>query len=576
MSGVLKEKRPERKLQLYAAKLERLVEERTRELKIAEEKCRRLSEESQVVNNINKIIASSLDIRDVYKAICNELSKVIGFDRLSITILDERMDKLVTFALARDYGLTKIEKGSQYPLAGSLAGKIIMESKEPVIVYDTRDGNYHTDKILFKEGIRSRLLYPLKYKNRIVGTINFGSKKPKYFSENQFGVIGQIAPQLAIAIDNTRLFERIKESEENYRNLVEGMDDIIFRMDRQGRYLFLNNALKNVTGYSPSDLYQNPAIGHNMVHPDDIKTVKKESEKILSVRKKVSKNIEYRIICKKGKEIWVSQNTYPVKNAKGKIVGVEGTIRDIDEKKKIEEQIRRSERLASIGELAAFIAHEIRNPLAAISNSVGILKRDLKLSGDDKTLLDVVIEESERLNNIITDFLNFSQPVRFVFTKNDIREVIDDTVFLLEQDGRFKSNIEINKIYEDNLPKVSMDLDWIRKVFWNLLVNAMEAMAAGGQITIDVKKSSLGNRKAVQISTTDTGNGIPLSEFDKIYQPFYTTKSTGTGLGLAIVHRVIEGHKGTINVKSKVNEGTTFTMKLPVDNKQSLVYKNKR
>jgi PAS domain S-box-containing protein len=529
---------------------------------------KKIEQEKDIMNNINKILASNLDIREVYKSFSEELNKVIDFDRMSITLLDEKRDEFLIFAVSKDYNGSKLEKGMHYSKHGTLAGKVV-ENGKVYMVSDTSQGSFSTDPILFKEGIKSRLSFPLICKGEIIGSLNFGSKNVNNYSENHVEIINKIAPQLAIAIDNTRLFDKIKESEEKYRNLVEDIEDVIFRLDKKGRYLFLNSALKNVTGYDPQEFYENPSIALEMIHKHDVELVRETIRKVLEGELKVSKDLEYRIYCKNREELWVSQNTYPIKDKKGNIIGIEGIMRDITDSKKIEEQIRRSERLASIGELAASIAHEIRNPLGAISNSVGMLKRDLSLKGDDQKLFEMVVEETERLNSIITNFLTFAHPAEYHFVRSNILEIIDETLFLLEQDARFHEEIKIVKMYGNDIPWVYVDRNWIRKVFWNLLVNSIDAMPRGGKIFIRVRKPKAQDNNEIEIVIADTGTGIPPEIIRKVFEPFFTTKkSKGTGLGLSIVHRIVDNHGGAIDVKSKQNKGTVFTIRLPVKNRQ--------
>ena len=530
---------------------------------------KRIEQEKDIVNNINKILASKLDIREVFKSLTAELNQVIDFDRMSVTLLDDKREEFLIFAVSKDYDSSGLEEGMHYSKYGTLAGKVV-DNGEVYMVNDTSRGAFSTDPILYKEGIKSRMAFPLIYKGETIGSVNFGSRKVNNFSENQlFDFVNKIAPQLAIAIDNTRLFDKIRESEEKYRNLVEDIEDVIFRMDKSGRYLFLNNALQKVTGYFPPEFYETPSIATEMIHKDDEKLVKETMQKILNDELKVSKDLEYRVYCKNGKELWLSQNTYPIKNKNGSIVGIEGIIRDITDKKKIEEQIRRSERLASIGELAASIAHEIRNPLGAISNSVCMLKQDLSLNGDDQKLFEMVVEETDRLNNIITNFLTFAHPAEYHFAKTDILAIINETLLLLEQDERFNEKIKIIKVYENNIPKVYLDQNWIRKVFWNLLVNSIDAMPRGGKIHIHVRRPNVPNNEEIEIVVADTGKGIPPEIMKKIFEPFFTTKKTkGTGLGLSIVHRIVDNHGGVIDVKSERNKGTAFTIRLPIKNKQ--------
>jgi signal transduction histidine kinase len=252
------------------------------------------------------------------------------------------------------------------------------------------------------------------------------------------------------------------------------------------------------------------------------------------------------------------------------------TRRAYDELKSTQEKLIRSERLAAVGELAAQIAHEIRNPLGAISNSVGVLRRDLDLRGDDRRLLEVVHEETERLEGIIADFLKFARPRPIVRTPQNLAELLDDLLLLLAQkrplgrgQGKRKSEILIEKHYDPDLPIASLDASQTREALWNLLVNAVEAMPGGGVLTVRVQKSQEGD---VEVVVSDTGKGIRPEDREKIFEPFHTTKADGTGLGLAIVQRVVEAHAGEVDVSSEEGLGSSFRLRFPLssDERQSI------
>ena len=233
-----------------------------------------------------------------------------------------------------------------------------------------------------------------------------------------------------------------------------------------------------------------------------------------------------------------------------------------EELKEIQEKLIRAERLAAVGELAAQIAHEIRNPLGAISNSVGVLRRDLDLHGDDRRLLEVVDEESQRLEGIVADFLRFARPRPIQKTPQQITEILDDLLLLVSQEPT-GSKIHIEKRYEPDLPLVELDPAQTREALWNLLINAAEAMPDGGDLSVAVGRSKNGD-DFIEIVITDSGPGISKSEQEKIFQPFHTTKADGTGLGLAIVHRVVEAHAGETEVESEVGQGSSFRLRFPM------------
>ena len=240
------------------------------------------------------------------------------------------------------------------------------------------------------------------------------------------------------------------------------------------------------------------------------------------------------------------------------------TRRAYEELKETQEKLIRSERLAAIGELAAQIAHEIRNPLGAISNSVGVLRRDLDLHGDDRRLLEVVNDESQRLEDIVADFLRFARPRPIQKMPAQVTDILDDLLLLLSQEQSGKNEIRIKKAYELDLPKVVLDSAQTREALWNLLVNAVEAMPQGGEIRVEVCRSAKGG-DFLEIVVADTGKGILAGERDKIFEPFHTTKADGTGLGLAIVHRVVEAHAGEVEVESTEGQGSAFRLRFPMN-----------
>src|SRR3990172_2494205 len=459
--------------------------------------------EKDIVNSINKAIASGLDIRDVYKNIYFELRRMIDISWLGVSCLIEGAEitedsDIVEGVLFTDLWINKTQHGI-YAMPRGIA----YEKGVPVFVSDTLEKKYPNDQDLYEKEIRSYLCYPLKSKGITIGTVTLGSRKKDAFREIHFGLLNQITPQLAIAVENTRLFVSIRESEEKYRDLVENAPEMIHEMDPRGKFINVNRTELDKLGYSLKKMKQ---ITLEDIVPakykDDIKRY------IQRVIHKGSGELEIVFLTKLGKEINVEINGTALYNKTGECVCTRAFVRDITERKRMEEQVHRSEKLASMGELAAAIAHEIRNPLGAICNSIGILDAHLKLNGQDKVLLEMIIGQSERLDRIISSFLTFAHPREPSFSLQDIKDVIKNTIFLLEQDNRFTDKIEVKETYESILPKVFIDPDLIHQVLWNLFVNSLDAMPHGGQIRIMVRKATLFLRDAVEIVISDTGMGI--------------------------------------------------------------------
>jgi PAS domain S-box-containing protein len=224
-----------------------------------------------------------------------------------------------------------------------------------------------------------------------------------------------------------------------------------------------------------------------------------------------------------------------------------------------QDHIVRQERLAALGELAAVVAHEVRNPLGVIFNSLGSLRRMLQPAGDAKMLLDIVGEESDRLNRIVGDLLDFAKPSPPALRPERLDRVIDEALSAALADGA--GRVALARDVPDDLPAVPMDARLVRQVLLNLTLNAVQAMAQGGTLSVRARVDGA----AARIEIGDTGPGIAEEVRHRIFEPFFTTKATGTGLGLAVVKRIVDDHHGALEVLSAPGEGTTFVIRLPLD-----------
>ena len=240
-------------------------------------------------------------------------------------------------------------------------------------------------------------------------------------------------------------------------------------------------------------------------------------------------------------------------------VGHVYTLDDLTEIRRLEREVRMQDRLAAVGRLAAAIAHEIRNPLTSIAGSVSMLSSVPDLSEEHRQLLQIVTRESERLNNIITDFLAYSRGRQYQFAKVDLITLLEDTLTLLEHRlAAQNTGIKVERKYGVAQAFSLADGDKIKQVFWNFCENAVRAMGNGGTITVSVETS--GNDW--QINFADTGPGMSQQMIEKVFEPFQSGFEGGTGLGLAIVYQIVQAHEGKVWARSKPNQGCVFVMKL--------------
>ncbi len=229
------------------------------------------------------------------------------------------------------------------------------------------------------------------------------------------------------------------------------------------------------------------------------------------------------------------------------------------ERLKLEEQLGRAKHLSMLGEMVAGVSHEIRNPLGIIRSSASLLKKKIKAVDPSNTIPDIIVEESGRLNDIITDFLNFAKPKNPNLTPCLIDEVLEKNVSFLAAQIE-KEGYIIKKYYDNNLPEIMADAAMLYQAFLNILINAMQAMPDGGEIRIETGLKD----KSIIIHIEDEGEGVHKDVIDKIWDPFFTTKEKGTGLGLGIVKNIIEAHGGSIRIDNKPAHGACVIIELPV------------
>jgi len=240
------------------------------------------------------------------------------------------------------------------------------------------------------------------------------------------------------------------------------------------------------------------------------------------------------------------------------------SIADVTEFRDMQKRLNRSENLAAIGELAASIGHEIRNPLGAINTSVEVLQNSLQLAEEDRELMEIISEETKRLDLIISDFLHFARLNKARFGKVNINRLISETLLLFKE----KIGADIQQQVElcDALPEIDADTNQIKQVLVNMIVNALQAMPSGGCLTISSSVAAKIKGNFIAITIRDNGEGISEENLSKIFQPFFSTKDWGVGMGLAICDRIMQNHGGEIAVTSEIAKGTEFTLILPVHN----------
>jgi two-component system sensor histidine kinase PilS (NtrC family) len=356
----------------------------------------------------------------------------------------------------------------------------------------------------------------------------------------------------ALALETER--ESLDRLKVLHEHIVNSIATGLVSIDINHRVTFLNEAASQILG-----LHQYQDLGL------DITTVFRDLRLVLENEAK-SKQVlrEESVIVLKKRRIYLGWTLSPLLDGSGSLVGHTFMFTDVTRLRDLERQMRRSEKLAAIGELSAAIAHEIRNPLTAISGCVEMLSESPNAGDSDKRLMGIVLRETDQLNQWISDFLNYSRPSPLQMQVFDFDQVVADVVEVFRQDENVIQKGVTLSLQRIGPLHVLGDSARMKQVLYNLLANAEQSMDWAGEITILLSAIMATSRPQVELSVTDQGSGIEGENLERIFQPFFTTKDRGTGLGLAVIHRVIEDHDGHIQVDSELNKGTTFTVSLPL------------
>ncbi|MDI6804419.1 MAG: GAF domain-containing protein [Bacteroidota bacterium] len=410
---------------------------------------------------------------------------------------------------------------------------------------------------------------PLKIENKIIGVIVVQHySDPKAYGEWEAQVLNYVSGQVVNAIEHKRAEESLRQSEEQFRLISENVADLIAVLDFEGRRMYSSPSYKNILG-NLDELRGTDSFKE--IHPDDRDKIKAIFHE--TVRTGIGQRAEYRFIKKNGTISHIESQGSVIRDKDGKITNVVVVSRDVTEKKLLEQQFLRTQRLESIGTLASGIAHDLNNVLAPILLSVEYFKRSVK----DKTgkhMLDVLEGSIRRGTDIIKQVLTFAHGTEGEKGIIQLKHLISEMVNIIKE--TFPRSIQTDLIIGKNLWTINGDATNLHQVLLNLCVNARDAMPNGGKLKLAAENFEIDESMAkmhldakpgryVILSVTDTGKGIPKEIIDKIYDPFFTTKAVGkgTGLGLSTVHAIIKSHGGFINVYSEAGNGTTFKAYLP-------------
>jgi len=504
---------------------------------------------------IGQELASTTELSDLLDRILHVSREIFGFENAIIRLLDSE-GLLLTTAAA--YGYPPEVTDPAIRIGQGVMGRVAL-NRTPVLVQDvTKEPDY----VPGIAGARSELAVPMLVRDRLIGVLNVESPRPSAFSEEDIAPLTTLAGQAAIAIDNARLYDNLRNVSARFQSLHHLTERIlnsvslgIYTVDTSLTITAWNRRMAEMSGVEPD-----VAIGSNLfrLFPSLVEEGFEESlRRVLATGRSEKLKLSHRNL--DGEIRFHKRRITPLREREA-IVGAVVIIEDTTEFRRLLEQMVQTEKLAEIGRLSAALTHEVNNPLSIIAYAAQLLGHEEQVSEFQREIIDRIAGETERLRGLTGSLLSFSRLQESTLAPVQLDELAAEVLRLL----RFELVRKGITLHEElnAVPPIEGDGNRLKQVFINLVMNAVQAMPPRGSLTV---RTSLVDNDEVEIAFADTGPGIPGELLPHIFDPFFTTKQEGegTGLGLYISRHIILEHSGTIAVDSSPGGGTTFRIRIP-------------
>lgn len=513
------------------------------------------------MQDFGRTLSSATELEPLLESLIRRLKAVFSVEQLAIFI-EDRNDPS-GFRLARAEGIAH-----EIALPADFR-QLLREKSSTTGIVRVANLDSPDDESLFFQSTPDHIFsyyVPCAVRSRIAAVIALGrTVDGTLLSSEDTDQLRAISGYVAVAIENALLLEdqaqraeemaRLKEFNEN---IIESINVGVLVINLQGRITNWNSALEAIYG-----LKRVEAIGRRITQvfqPEMLKALRALMQRAEWQKGEPVNVYKFRVSSVDGRDLTLNVSLAALQSKTEEVEGTLVAIEDVTERMKLEEQVQQSDKLSSIGLLAAGVAHEVNTPLTGISSYSQMLMQQVPETDPRHQLLEKIYRQTSRASSIVNNLLNFSRVSDARFVMIDLNRVLDDTIQLLESQLR-NTQIEVVRSYDAELPLAPGNAPKLQQVFMNLILNARDAMPEGGRLEI----STEANADSVLIRFRDSGMGIDPEHLSKIYDPFFTTKQIGkgTGLGLAVSYGIIKDHSGHIDVESKLGEGALFIITLP-------------
>ena len=517
---------------------------------------------SALINSANSLMHSISTVETLLREFADLLVKAIGTDRVCILISDD--DRYIqSHPKDDDHTALTLNTGNPLPYA-------LLESREPLVpaVLSRLKPPTHIAeacRLLEQKGFAAAI--GLRSQERLEGVVLLGPRLSGHiYGAPEQNALQMLCNHLAVALNNARLYTQLQDSKIYNEILVDSLFSGVIAASHDGTITVFNREAQRITGRSSSETLAQPL---NML-PHPLDTLLRET---LDGGASTA-NQDYSLPQESGEPIPLRVSSSVIYGHAGKQLGAFLVINDLTAIRQLELQVRRTDRLASLGTLAAGMAHEIKNPLVSIKTFTQLLPERYDDADFRATFSSLVGGEVKRIDSIVNQLLRFSRPSKPVLAAISLHDLLNSALKLLQQQMRSK-DIQLATSFTAAPEKINADGDQLSQAFINFFLNAIESMQQGGTLTVTTTLPAPGHpagawwnghpdRLMILIGIQDTGEGIPAADLSHIFDPFFTTKAQGTGLGLSVAHGIIHEHGGLIDVKSAPGCGTTFTLAIPL------------